>query len=223
MFMGEKRFTIFICVSSLLICLAMFIMEQMLTLTYIEKTGMKILLFTIMPIIHWFNLSNMRRKKRKAGHSWGIALGFSVFIVITVTYFVFSHLLNSGQIVSELNEQGVNVTNYIFVGLYIILGNSFVEEFFFRGYIFLNIYKMGKKKTAYVFSSILFALYHIGIFLTWFELWLIIVIVVCLYFSGMLFNWLNTKCGSYINSWIVHASADLAIVLIGYHMFIITK
>ncbi|TAH63854.1 MAG: CPBP family intramembrane metalloprotease, partial [Gottschalkiaceae bacterium] len=97
--------------------------------------------------------------------------------------------------------------------------NSFLEEFFFRGFIFLNLYKLGFKKGAYIFSSILFSLYHIGIFKNWFNPLLIILAVSGLISVGFIFNYIDTKSKSFINSWIVHILADAAIMLIGLRMF----
>ena len=105
------------------------------------------------------------------------------------------------------------------VGIYITLGNSFLEEFFFRGFIFLNLYNQGYKKIAYIYSSLLFGVYHIAIFKTWFSPLLTVLALLGLVIAGIVFNWIDTKSENFINSWIVHILADSAIIIIGMGMF----
>jgi membrane protease YdiL (CAAX protease family) len=113
----------------------------------------------------------------------------------------------------------ITAANFIFIAIYITLGNSLLEEFFFRGFIFLNLRQLGKEKFAYLFSALLFAIYHISIFQSWFTLPLMLLSLFGLFTIGIVFNWLNTKTNTIINSWIVHIFADLAIILIGLKLF----
>lgn len=83
----------------------------------------------------------------------------------------------------------------------------------------MNLYELKFKKTAYVYSSLLFALYHIAIFKSWFNIWLILLALTGLISVGFIFNFIDTKSNNFINSWIVHILADMAIMLIGMKMF----
>jgi membrane protease YdiL (CAAX protease family) len=107
----------------------------------------------------------------------------------------------------------------IFVAVYITFGNSFIEEYFFRGFIFLKLHESGCRKTAYVFSSLLFSLYHIMMFRDWFTLPIFLLSVAGLAGVGFLFDYMNIKYKSIYNSWISHILADSAIMFIGFKMF----
>jgi membrane protease YdiL (CAAX protease family) len=97
---------------------------------------------------------------------------------------------------------------------YLVVVNAFLEEYFFRGFIFFNI---KNRNLAYVFSSLAFSIYHISNFKNWFSNdFLVILPLGGLILSGVLFNYLDEKSGDIYNSYIPHFFADLAIVIIGF-------
>ncbi len=49
-----------------------------------------------------------------------------------------------------------------------MFGNSLIEEYFFRGVIFRSLFER-LPVFAYIISSLLFSLYHLAIFGTWFS------------------------------------------------------
>ena len=216
-----------IYISSLVACIVLFYVEQALVVNYLIKTLVKILLFTLIPYLYIrfiekksikesINLNSLDIGNIKLGLVFGIAS----FSIVLISYFLFKDFLDINSITNELQAKSqITPGNFFLVGLYIILGNSFLEEFFFRGFIFLNLYKLDNKVYAYVFSSVLFAVYHIGIFKTWFNIWLIGLALLGLIIIGLIFNWLNTKSNNFLNSWLVHICADIAIIIIGFRMF----
>jgi len=222
----KKNYIIF---SSLIACILLYAIEQLLMTNYMIKTAVKILLFTIVP---WFYIKFLNKSKSKEYSSYnksdrhqlkyGLIFGISSFFIILLAYYLLGKYINIEDIVGELQSKSkITPDNFGLVGLYIILGNSFLEEFFFRGFIFLKLYEMGSSKEAYIYSSVLFGLYHIAIFKTWFNVWLIALALIGLVSIGFIFNWLDTKSGNFINSWIVHILADCAIILIGLKLFMI--
>ncbi len=219
----------YIIINALIACILLYFVEQVLSLNYAYKTIAKILLFTIIPIIYikFFSKEVVKKelnyRKIDIQHlKIGILFGIASFAIVIIAYYILKNHIDINNIIAELQSKSkITPANFIFVGLYITFGNSFLEEYFFRGFIFLNLYKLGSKKLAYIFSSALFALYHIVIFKTWFNIWLIGLALVGLFTIGIIFNWLDTKSDNFINSWIVHIFADIAIVLIGLRMFMI--
>jgi membrane protease YdiL (CAAX protease family) len=216
----------YIIISSLLACICLYFIEQYLGVSYVVKTLSKIIFFVIIPIIYIkivkksnimeeLNLRYLDKNRFKLGFIFGI----SSFLIVLAAYFIFKGAIDLNGIVSDLQEKNITPANFILIGLYVTLGNSLLEEFFFRGFIFLNLYNMKKEKLAYLYSSMLFGLYHIGIFKAWFNIWLILLCLVGLITVGFIFNWLNTKSNNFINSWLVHIFADSAIILIGLKMF----
>lgn len=217
----------YIIISSLISCIGLYFIEQVLGANYALKTISKLILFIIIPYIYIkfidasniktsLNLRNLDKKRLKLG----ILFGLASFLIILISYILLKEVIDLKKIAEELqNRSRITPVNFIFVGIYITLINSFLEEFFFRGFIFLNLYNLGKGKLAYLYSSLLFGLYHIAIFKTWFNIWLILLCLLGLIVVGFIFNWLNTRSKNFINSWLVHIFADSAIILIGFKMF----
>jgi len=220
----EKKYII---LSSLIACFLLYFVEQVLVVSYVMKTMIKILFFIFIPYIYMkiikrqqvskaINYKNIDKHHLKMGFLFGILS----FLIILITYYVLRNIINLQSISEDLqNKSKITASSFIFVGLYITLGNSFLEEYFFRGFIFLNLYELKSKKCAYIYSSLLFGLYHIGIFKTWFNIELVGLALIGLISIGFVFNWLDTKSKNFINSWIVHILADSAIILIGLKMF----
>ena len=71
-------------------------------------------------------------------------------------------------------------------------------------------------KSAYFISSAAFAIYHVSIIEAWFSLWLMLVMLLGLFAGGLLFAYFVKKTGSIVASWLIHVSADLALVLFGF-------
>ncbi|MGB7604411.1 MAG: type II CAAX endopeptidase family protein [Lutisporaceae bacterium] len=217
----------YIVVFSLAAVIILYLIEQILVVDYITKTITKLILFTAIPYIYLKLMKkssikdclNLKRFK-KSTFKLGLILGVVSFAVIIAAYFTLRGYIDFNGIVQELQTKSkVTSSNFILVGLYITLGNSFLEEFFFRGFIFLNLFNQGYKKLAYIYSSVLFGMYHIAIFKTWFNPLLIGLALLGLISVGIIFDWLDTKTESFINSWLVHSLADSAIIMIGMRLF----
>ena len=207
----------FILLAAIFACFLLYFIERILLVNYETKTISKILLFTLIPILYWkfFSRSSIQFEKKKT-FLLSIVLSVVTFSVIWIGYLLFEPLVDFDSIKAEL---GLTQTEFLLRGIYITLGNSFLEEFFFRGFIFFNMYELGLKKFAFLFSSVLFAVYHIAIFQSWFPLPIMLLVIFSLFVVGLVFNYLCMRVASFKGSWMVHASADLAIILIGWTVF----
>jgi membrane protease YdiL (CAAX protease family) len=217
----------YIILSSFIACICLYVIEQALGVNYAVKTISKLLLFILIPyiyikfikgsnIITELNLRDLDKSRFKLGFIFACVS----FLIVLLGYFIFKGAIDLNSIAQEMqNKSKITPANFLLVGLYVTVGNSFLEEFFFRGFIFLNLYNMKKEKLAYVYSSLLFGLYHIAIFKTWFNVWITLLCLLALVTVGFIFNWLNTKSNNFINSWLVHIFADAAIIFIGLRMF----
>ncbi|MCY6369744.1 CPBP family intramembrane glutamic endopeptidase [Clostridium ganghwense] len=217
----------YILVSSLAAFIILYFVEQGMGVNYIVKTITKIALFTLIPYVYikFIKKSNIKNLVNfnclnKKSLKYGFLVGIISFLIILLAYNILASYIDLNSISSELqNKSKITPENFILIGAYITLGNSFLEEVFFRGFIFLNMYKLGYKKLAYIYSSVLFGIYHIAIFKTWFSLGITFLALFGLIAVGFVFNFLDTKSENFINSWVVHILADSAIIFIGFKMF----
>ena len=131
--------------------------------------------------------------------------------LLTKGLFSYSALVNSLS-----SDQNVAQNSFIWVALYISFCNSLLEEFLFRFVAFIKLSEYTTKNIAYIFSSCLFALYHVAMIGASFPFPLLLLALVGLAIGGAIFNYVDDKSKSIYNSWIIHMFADFAIMTIWY-------
>ncbi len=225
--MTEKSKKVYLLVSIVLCAVAMSLVDSVWQPGYALKSAVKICLFVGVPMAY-FLLNKEERTGLKAlfvpkkkGICVALALGGLVLGGILGGYFLLRGVIDFSGITSNLTQTaGVKKENFVYIALYISVVNSFLEEFFFRGYGFLRMKEALSRKAAYSLSAGLFALYHVGMTVTMFEnIWLFLLSFAGLYVGGVIFNILNEKNENIYASWIVHAFANLGINTIGMILF----
>ena len=219
--MNRKTYMLILIISA---CLIMAIIDAVIQPGYFVKSVIKILLFLMIPFGYGMIFKECNIKKvlipDKKGFLFAIVLGLIVYAVILGAYFLFKNIFDVSALVGSLNETtGVNKSNFLWVALYISFANSFLEEFFFRGYSFLMIKKFFSSRFAYIFSSMMFALYHIAMMIGWFGVPVILISILGLFIGGMIFNRFDEKNGTIYLSWLVHMFANFATNTIGFILF----
>ncbi|OZU90189.1 hypothetical protein CIL03_03335 [Virgibacillus indicus] len=213
----------FIIISTLIACAILAFIEHGLEINYVIKTAAKICLFfiTIWIYIKIFKDFRFRdvlliHKMEKKDWIRLAVLGLSSAGIVLIAYLALQPFFDAAVIKEDLtNRLGINATGFVFVGLYISLGNSFLEEYFFRGFIFYNL----PKKLGYIYSPVLFASYHIPMIMLWFSPVLILVCFIGLWIIGLVFHMVNEKNKTIWSSWIIHIFADIMIIAIGLTIF----
>lgn len=208
---------------SLISVALMAVVDAVISPGYLPKSIAKLFLFLLVPII--FSGANSRavrlfRVNDKRELVQSMVLGAGVYAVIIIAYFVLLPYLDMERIRSLLETNlGVNRGNFLIVAIYISVFNSMLEEFFFRGYIFLGLKARTDRFKAHALSAGIFAAYHIAILNGWFSPIILGLALLGLFIGGVIFNLLNEKHGNIISSWVVHMAANSAINTIGLMMF----
>lgn len=144
---------------------------------------------------------------------------FLVYLGIIAAYVILRDQIDlSGIRESLLNKEGLTKKNFIFIFSYIIIVNSFLEEGFFRGFLYHAFADNGKKTTGMLLSSFLFAVYHLGIVATWFHPLILLLCIAGLMGAGIFLQLICEREDNLLASWIVHGFANLAINTIGVFM-----
>ena len=215
---------IFIPLLVIIACVIMGIVDAVIQPGYVAKSAIKIVLFLLIPVVYGkFNKEcNIKAlvTPTKKGLLLAVSLGVIIYAIVLGAYFMFKDIFDFSALVGSLNETtGVNKSNFVFVAIYISFVNSFLEEFFFRGFSFLVMKNFYSKKFAYIFSSMAFALYHIAMMIGWFGLPVIVISIVGLFVGGMIFNKFDEKNQNIYLSWLVHMFANFATNTIGFILF----
>lgn len=146
-----------------------------------------------------------------------LALGVLAFLL--GGYLLLAPWLDLSAIPENLAaKEGITRETFPLAAAYITLCNSLLEEFFFRCFAFLTLYRAGYTKLAYGFSALAFALYHVSITSNWGSPVLILLMVAGLTAAGLLFDWLDRE-GSLFPSWLVHMGANLGTNAVGFILF----
>ncbi len=206
-------------------CILMGIVDAVIVPHYFIKSLIKLFLFLVGPIITFIIYKDIEYKSilkiNKKCILKSLGLGISIFIFILVSYFILGNIFDLSNITNSLtNDIGVNIDNYLYVSIYISIVNSFLEEFFFRGFSFLILKKYSSFRLSLFFSSITFSLYHIAIMISWFNIWTLLLLIVVLFIGGLIFNYINLKYENIYSSWLVHMFANIAINILGFILFL---
>lgn len=131
--------------------------------------------------------------------------------VVSAVLIAITHLIDVDNIITNLSGlYEVTVFVYLFVALSIGLINPFLEEIFWRGFLY--------GQTKVMWTGAFFGLHHIIIFYTWVPLSLVILGFILLGVVGVLFNYLYKKYDSLVIPLCMHIVADIVIVIYGYFL-----
>lgn len=211
-------YILFVC------CMFMGITDAVWQPGYAIKSLLKIIAFLFIPIGYSYMNKTIQLKSlfavKPKGIIHAILIGVGVYVFILTCYFTIGTFFDFSQVTGALNKNvGVNKDNFVLVALYISFVNSLLEEFFFRGFVFMNLKKLASRKIAYLVSSFAFAVYHVAMMIGWFSIWLFLLLLAALIVAGIIFDWLNEKQENIYTSWFVHMFANFSINTVGFILF----
>lgn len=127
------------------------------------------------------------------------------------------------RIASRISAMGAaSPARYLLMTLFISVAHSFLEEYYWRWFVFGRLRVRWGAPAAGAASSIAFAGHHvivlhafIGPGRYW---WMTLVLSAAVAAGGALWAWLYERSGSLVSPWISHTLVDLGIFAIGYHL-----
>ena len=221
-----KKRCISIMVLVFVFALAITLIDAFVHPNYFVKIPIKILFFLAMPMLFFVKNKDAFKDFKKLfvfkrkGLLRSLLLALGVYGVILGAFFLLRGVIDFSGVTSSLTDgMGITAQNFIFVSIYISLANSLLEEFFFRGFGFITLKKYSSRWLAYLFSSVIFALYHVGMLVGMFSFGALMLMMVGLVVGGCIFNYLNEATDNIYPSWFVHMFANFAINTIGFILF----
>ena len=123
---------------------------------YFVKILIKILFFLALPILFFLiNKDDFKDFKKlfvfkKKGILTSFLLGLGIYAIILLGYFLTREFIDFSKVTSNLSSgMGITSSNFVYVSLYISLMNSFLEEFFFRGFGFITLKKYTSRSLCF--------------------------------------------------------------------------
>ena len=219
--MNKYKKPLWLIITVIIACVVMAIIETVVEPTYFIKSVLKIIFFLLVPLF----IIKMQKEKVLAD-SFSLdkksvvklsALGIIIYVIIMTAFYLTKGIFDYSSLVNSLSaDQNVSQDSFIRIALYISFCNSLLEEFLFRFVAFIKLSEYITKKVAYIFSSCVFALYHIAMIGSSFPLPLLLLALVGLAIGGGIFNYVDDESRNIYNSWIIHMFADFAIMTIWY-------
>ena len=212
--------------SVLIFSIAVTLIDAFLHPNYFVRIPIKMVFFLALPML--FFIKNKEAFKefkklfvfKKSGILKAFLLGVGVYSVIVGGFLITRNIIDYSNVTSNLTEgMGITADNFLYVSIYISLMNSFLEEFFFRGFGFITLKKYTTRKAAYIFSSLLFAIYHVGMLVGMFGFGTLLLLLFGLIIGGCIFNFLNELNDNVYSSWFVHMFANFAINTVAFILF----
>jgi len=192
--------------------------EQGLEIEYMWKTVAKVIFFLVIPFTLFkktgFPFLRLRKTNIKS-MKIAIGSGLAILGIIIGAFVILLPYIDIHALVIDLADAGITPSVFPFVALYILFGNSLLEEFFFRG-LLPNFFK--KSRQRLFLPSFFFAIYHIAIFLPWFSPALLLLAVIGLWIGGIIFQLTNERSQTILPSWTIHMFADIGVLLVGVYM-----
>lgn len=222
--MSNRKRIISIITIIILSCIVLAVIDGIIQPRYLLKSGMKLMLFLVIPFVYALFDKKLKLRElfkiNKRGIKTAFMLCIPVYVVILAAYWLLKDVFDFSGITKALtNNIGVNGDNFLIVSVYISFINSFVEEFFFRGFAFLSLKRVTSGKAATIFSAAMFALYHIAIMTGWFSAGIFVITIAGLFLGGLIFNYLDARSDNIYTSWFVHMFANFSINTIGFMLF----
>jgi uncharacterized protein len=113
---------------------------------------------------------------------------------------------------------------YIFVALFLSLGHSLLEEYYWRWFVFTRLQTRIPYVAAIVVSALAFMGYHVVNLMAFFpgKLWTLVApMSTCIFVGGSVWAWLYRRTGSIYAPWVSHVLVDLAVFAVGYDLLFV--
>lgn len=109
---------------------------------------------------------------------------------------------------------------FVVLGVFYSLVHSFLEEYYWRWFVFGQLRRLTPLAVAIVVSALGFAAHHVIVLATYFG-WtspLTWIFSLCIAVGGAFWAWLYHRSGSLLGPWLSHLLVDAAIFVIGYEL-----
>ena len=144
--------------------------------------------------------------------------GLAVLIFWGVYYFLGDLLLDKAMVAEKIGDQfSVTASTVFMIAPVTIFLNSFLEEFFYRGFAFGLLVKK-HRWLGYLLPAMVFTVQHILFIYHWVTPLPFGMAVVALFVLALVLEKLYEKADSIVAPWLVHAFGDLAMMGIAVTM-----
>ncbi|MBI3410281.1 MAG: CPBP family intramembrane metalloprotease [Planctomycetes bacterium] len=191
--------------------------------------GGKVVQFSFPVLYVWLSCRDSFRALRWNPRGLGMAIAFSGLVTLGIFGLYFFVLKETGVFADTrtgidhwLTKIGAaSATGYILVAALISVPHSFLEEYYWRWFLFGQLQRVVPWGLAVAISSLAFMAHHVlvlGYYLPG-RFWIAAVpFSLCVAGGAAVWAWLYHRTGSIYAPWLSHLIVDAAIMIVGYDM-----
>ncbi len=156
-------------------------------------------------------------RKYKESLIWGFGFGLFVFAAILGIYFLFENYFQGFDEEIRVQAESLKVLdNYLIFSLLVSFIHAFLEEYYWRWFVFRGLLLKTNWFWAAILGSIAFASHHLIVVLSYFPFWLASLFAFAVGIGGFIWCFIYYRTHTLLGSWISHVFIDLAIFAVGY-------
>ncbi len=217
------------------------VFPTLLTFTYFvwlaeRPSGVQQSVYTIGKVLQfafpavWVYLIVRRRPHKPRPDRSGIRLGlsFGILVVVGMIGLYFGWLKPAGHldglkamVQAKVTDLGLrSLGKYLALGIFYSLVHSFLEEYYWRWFVFAQLRQRLSLPWSVTVSSLGFMAHHVILLATFFG-WtspLAYLFSAAVALGGAAWAWIYDRSGSLIGPWLSHMLVDAGIFLIGYDL-----
>ncbi len=155
----------------------------------------------------------------------GVAFGITVLTAMLALYYGVlgdSSYTQQGRapLIAKLNDFGANTPlGFLGLAVFYCLLHSFMEEYYWRWFVFGRLRQFTGLWTAIVVSSLGFMAHHVIVVSRYSDDYVAVgFLSLSVAVGGAVWAWIYERYGTLFATWISHMFVDAGIMLVGYHM-----
>lgn len=175
--------------------------------------------------ICWLDRERVRlpRPTRKAlieGALSGLVIGLALVGFYWLVLRQSPALAEAGPaIAAKINEFGIGTpARFLGFAVFVVLMNASIEEYFWRGFMFVRLRERMRWPVAALVSGLGFSLHHIVVLSAYVPLREALIFSVGVGLGGVIWAWQLQRTGSIYSAWLSHALVDVAVYVVGFDL-----
>ena len=127
-------------------------------------------------------------------------------------------ILEGGSGVREKVQSLGFLDHFIPFAIFITLAHSFIEEFYWRWFVFGNLRHVLPMPLAHALAAVGFAAHHLVVTCQYYPFWFAFGLAVCVGVGGLIWSLLFQRFNSLLGCWISHLCVDAGLMWVGHQM-----
>jgi len=165
---------------------------------------------TLREFLRYIGFVNIRKSLLPGLLSGGVFLA-----AIYLFFMIFSRqLIDTSTMTTALNRWNLDSGNLLVFLFMMIVGNSILEEIYWRGYIFSRLKKLTSPRNTVILTALFYTSYHLITTVTLFSAAQGLLLSSAIFLAGIFWAYLRIRYESIIPAVASHLLADLGLMLI---------